>query len=991
MGVMSRRVIPACGNLCFFCPSLRARSRQPVKRYKKLLSDIFPRNQEAEPNDRKIGKLCEYASKNPLRIPKITETLEQRFYKELRHGRFGSVKVVACIYRKMLFSCKDQMSLFASSLLGIMQTLLEQTQRVELQTLACNSFGDFISSQVDGSYMFNLEGIIPKLCRLSEGEGDDENALRLRSAGLQALASMVSFMGEHSHISMDFDNIISVTLENYIDFEMNAENSEEDHWTQEVRKAEDNASSFPNTSKKVTFANVDTKSQLVPTGDTSKNPSYWSRACLCNMAKLAKEASTVRRILEPLFHNFDVNDRWSLQSGVACSVLMQLQSLLEETGENSHLLLSGLIKHLDHKNVAKQPLVQIDIVNIAERLGQNSKQQCTVALIGAISELLKHLRKCFQISSGSSSQKDDPDKLNLDLQSALEKCILQFSNKVGDVGPILDMMAGFLENVAHTAAVARTTISAVLRTAHIIASVPNMVYNKKAFPDALFHQLLIAMAHPDHEVRVGAHTIFSIVLIPSLVSPCSYQKNTSEAITRSFGSSTRKKTESFSIRHASDNKAESANGESSGDIQLSIVADKTSKEIQVLGHPKILKQAISDGKMVTSLRLSSHQVSLLLSSIWMQAINAENTPLNFEAMANTYHICLVFSRSKTASHIALVRCFQLAFSLRSISLDQEAGLLPSRRRSLFTLSSCMLLLSAKAGNVQELIPFVQASLKAETVDPHLELAEEVGSPNVHLALDGPKIAYGSEEDDVAALKSLSCVEANDNFLKETVTSHFMTKLSTLSEEELLDIKQQLLQGFSPDDAYPLGGPLFMETPRPCSPLSQLDTNSIEEDIAEAALTDDETLTEANGSQSDRKTSLSNNTVDIIGVNQLLDSVLKTAQQVASSQVSYTPLPYDEMMSQCEALVSEKQQKMSMLHSFKHQHDTRIFPSEDEPTSNADLDRLSQSSHHSDDSDQSHASNQLVVSSSISSLGCGQNSFRLPPSSPYDKFLKAAGC
>lgn len=28
--------------------------------------------QDAEPNDRKIGKLCEYASKNPLRIPKAS-------------------------------------------------------------------------------------------------------------------------------------------------------------------------------------------------------------------------------------------------------------------------------------------------------------------------------------------------------------------------------------------------------------------------------------------------------------------------------------------------------------------------------------------------------------------------------------------------------------------------------------------------------------------------------------------------------------------------------------------------------------------------------------------------------------------------------------------------------------------------------------------------------------------------------------------------------
>jgi hypothetical protein len=45
MGVMSRRVVPACGNLCCVCPSLRASSRQPVKRYKKLLAEIFPRNQ----------------------------------------------------------------------------------------------------------------------------------------------------------------------------------------------------------------------------------------------------------------------------------------------------------------------------------------------------------------------------------------------------------------------------------------------------------------------------------------------------------------------------------------------------------------------------------------------------------------------------------------------------------------------------------------------------------------------------------------------------------------------------------------------------------------------------------------------------------------------------------------------------------------------------------------------------------------------------------
>ena len=39
--------------------------------------------------------------------------------------------------------------------------------------------------------MFNLEGLIPKLCQLAQEMGDDERLLRLRSAAMQALAIMV--------------------------------------------------------------------------------------------------------------------------------------------------------------------------------------------------------------------------------------------------------------------------------------------------------------------------------------------------------------------------------------------------------------------------------------------------------------------------------------------------------------------------------------------------------------------------------------------------------------------------------------------------------------------------------------------------------------------------------------------------------------------------------------------------------------------------------
>lgn len=104
---------------------------------------------------------------------------------------------------------------------------------------------------------------------------------------------------------------------------------------------------------------------------------------------------------------------------------------------NGQLLLAALVRHLDHKNVDGDLVTKKNIVALTAVLARQSKAKATVAEVGAMSDLSKHLRRSLQKSMekpvGGSVRAPDE---NILLQAAIEECLMEFGRRVYSYKPL---------------------------------------------------------------------------------------------------------------------------------------------------------------------------------------------------------------------------------------------------------------------------------------------------------------------------------------------------------------------------------------------------------------------------------------------------------------------------------------------------------------------------------------------------------------------------
>eukprot|EP00850_Spirogloea_muscicola_P020451 SM000216S06577 [mRNA] locus=s216:118394:122856:- [translate_table: standard] len=469
MGVVSRRVVPACAAVtCFACPGLRSRSRRPVKRYKKFLASIFA-DAKKGPNERTAAKLAEYAEKNPARIPKIVEELDRRGYKDLRGERKNVVGAVVLTYSKLLSTCKEHLPLFAPNALNYIRALL-QHRLPDFRCQGCELFVAFVLNQAghsgqasmapDALFSHNLDSLVPLLLTVTNQPSNEMEHQKERAAALHALSAMLWYLGQETQMSSYIDGIVEAVLRNY---ELpsgpgGAGVSDGDHFSSLKRLPSNVVALVKKEGHDALHAVKEAIAKFRKSGKEaglhgsihhiskihSDVPGVWAHVCIEAAAWLAKaETVTCRQVLAPMFRFFDRGHCWAPpEHSLAFEVLKQIQDSHDKTGSGLTIL-AGLVRHLDLVTSQQE---QVQVLELTSALAKQTKWPLRLTDVNIFGNLHMQLARSFMRSHrGTGLDTKNEERL----QDALRLCINTLAKLLKDAGPVNDVLTLNIQSKMH--------------------------------------------------------------------------------------------------------------------------------------------------------------------------------------------------------------------------------------------------------------------------------------------------------------------------------------------------------------------------------------------------------------------------------------------------------------------------------------------------------------------------------------------------------------
>ncbi|XP_057423570.1 protein SEMI-ROLLED LEAF 2-like [Lotus japonicus] len=347
-------------------------------------------------------------------------------------------------------------------------------------------------------------------------------------------------------------------------------------------------------------------------------------------------------------------------------------------------------------------------------------------------------------------------------------------------------------------------------------------------------------------------------------------------------------------------------------------------------------------------------------------------------MAEFSNIFADFDENLKDRENLVIRFFQLPLSLWTLLLDPSNGTLPPAcQRSIFVLSACMLIFACKIYQIHDLND-VFMSLAVSEVDPFLGISDD---HQVYAKIHMDVRYYGSAADNQLAMSILPELRNRICKYHQTIKDVLVHNLAMIIELDAENLALQLSETFQPDEEFMFGPQLTLDQNQAIEHSHE--SLSIDGDFPSNSAGEDDTTSEASVSDISRfipKNPVSPSAPHVISIGQLMESALEVASQVAGTTVSTTPLPYNTMASQCESLGTCARKKLSNWLAYENHHTQtpdRLFLAIADHRNSA-LEKVA--------NDDGYAQNQVAALPRDPRLAV-----KLPPASPFDNFLKAAGC